>query len=99
MRRLTILAAVELAEAIDSICSQHEIASYFSEDCRGKRQGGPAATIAVGDTIPYKRIEIVATNRVCDSVIAGVRAATAATDPITVYTEPIEVMFRPVEVH
>lgn len=99
MRRLTILAAAELAEAIDSICSQHEIASYVSEDCRGKRQGGPAATIAVGDTIPYKRIEIVATNRVCDSVIAGVRAATAATDPITVYTEPIEVMFRPVEVH
>jgi MFS superfamily sulfate permease-like transporter len=95
MRRLTILAAAELAEAIDSICSQHEIASYVSEDCRGKRQGGPAATIAAGDTIPYKRIEIVATNRVCDSVIAGIRAATAATDPITVYTEPIEVWFRP----
>jgi MFS superfamily sulfate permease-like transporter len=95
MRRLTILAAAELAEAIDSICSQHEIASYVSEDCRGKRQGGPVATIAAGDTIPYKRIEIVATNRVCDSVIAGIRAATAATDPITVYTEPIEVWFRP----
>jgi MFS superfamily sulfate permease-like transporter len=98
MRRLTVLAQSAFADLIETICSQHEIASYVAQECRGKRgsNASDAATNQAADH--FLRIEVVAPNRVCESIVARIRKETAASDPITVYTEAIDVMHRAAEV-
>jgi MFS superfamily sulfate permease-like transporter len=88
MRRLTVIVDSELASRIESICDQPEISSITSIESHANHNHLSKR---------FTRIEVVASNSLCESIVSKIRSETQPTDPITVYTESIDVMRRAAE--
>jgi MFS superfamily sulfate permease-like transporter len=98
MRRLTVLASIELGDRIESICNPFDIVSFSSQECKGRSTFSSMhdSKLPVAPTSKYLRIEVVASSSVCELIVAQMRIELNPTDSVTVYTESIDMMRRPV---
>lgn len=98
MRRLTVLASIELGERIESICNSFDVVSFSSQECKGRSTFSSMhdSKLPAPPSSKYLRIEVVASSSVCELIVAQMRIELKPTDAVTVYTESIDMMRRPV---
>ncbi|XZE32079.1 SulP family inorganic anion transporter [Pirellulaceae bacterium SH501] len=98
MRRLTVLASIDLGERIESICNPFEVVSFSSQECKGRSTFSSMhdSKLPAAPSSKYLRIEVVASSSVCELIVAQMRIELKPTDAVTVYTESIDMMRRPV---
>jgi MFS superfamily sulfate permease-like transporter len=108
MRRLTVLADLNFADQIEAICTQLDIESFVAQECRGKRalpfkvaseedqanESVAVVTVQASEPNRFMRIEVVAPNKVCETIVAKIRQESLHAQQTTVYTEAIDVMRR-----
>ena len=98
MRRLTVLASIELGDRIEAICNPFELVSFASQECKGRSTFSSMQDLALpaAPISKYLRIEVVASSAVCESIVAQMRIELQPADAVTVYSESIDMMRRPV---